>query len=420
MIRWIVALWAVVLWGTHVQAQTKDNAQALADFFESRIRPVLAENCFSCHGPSKQKAGLRLDSRAGLMKGSESGPVVVAGQPDKSTLIHAVRYQGDVHMPPRGKLSDPVIADLASWIKTGVVWPESAKIQPPSSENSAAAKHWAFRPVKLPPTPNVKNSGWVKTPIDAFILAKLESKGLTPNSPADRRTLLRRLKFDLLGLPATFAEVTAFEADQGPDAYARLVESYLASPQYGERWARHWLDVARYADTKGYVFQEERRYAHAYTYRDWVVRSFNEDMRYDQFILLQLAADRLVAQGKAESRSQAAMGFLTLGRRFLNNQHDIIDDRIDVVSRGLLGLTVACARCHDHKYDPIPTKDYYSLLRRLRQLGRAEGIAAHRRAGTDPGIPGIRENAARPRQGGKGFREEKRGGTEGGQSQVSR
>jgi len=358
-----MAILALLIFVSSGHSQAPMKSEQLAEFFESRIRPVLVENCLSCHGPKKQQAGLRLDSRAALLKGSDNGAVVVLGNPDNSLLIKAVRHQGELHMPPRGKLSDKASADLADWIKLGLPWPESsAKLAIKSPDDGEAArKHWAFQPVRQPAIPTVKNQEWIKTPIDAFILARLESKSLAPNPRADRRTLLRRLKFDLLGLPATWDEVTAFEADASPDAYARLVDRYLASPQYGERWARHWLDVARYADSKGYVFLEERRYAYAYTYRDWVVRSFNEDLPYDQFILQQLAADRLVAQGKADARAQAAMGFLTLGRRFLNNTHDIIDDRIDVVSRGLLGLTVACARCHDHKYDPIPTKDYYSL-----------------------------------------------------------
>jgi hypothetical protein len=334
----------------------------IAEFFETKIRPVLAESCFSCHGPKKQQANLRLDSREALLKGSENGPVIVSGQPDKSLLIHALRQQGELRMPPRSKLAEPVIADFAEWIKLGVPWPASKDpIASKTLEASAGKNHWSFQPVRNPPIPVVKSNAWPQTPVDAFILSKLEAKGLTPNPAADRRTLLRRLKFDLLGLPPTFEEVAAFEADKSADAYSKLVDRYLASPQYGERWARHWLDVARYADTKGYVFEEERKYAFSYTYRDWVIRAFNEDLPYDQFILQQIAADLLVAQGAAEPRAQAAMGFLTLGRRFLNNTADIIDDRIDVVSRGLQGLTVGCARCHDHKYDPIPTKDYYSL-----------------------------------------------------------
>ncbi len=219
--------------------------------------------------------------------------------------------------------------------------------------------HWAFKPPTLPAIPSVQNVAWIANPIDHFVLAKLESAGLAPAPPADKRTLIRRATFDLIGLPPTAEEVNAFVADSSPDAFDKVVDRLLASPHYGERWGRHWLDVARYADSKGYVFQEERKYPWAYTYRDWVIRSLNADLPYDQFLLQQIAADRL-ATGPDKS-SLAAMGFLTLGRRFLNREPDIIDDRIDVVCRGTMALTVGCARCHDHKFDPIPTADYYSL-----------------------------------------------------------
>lgn len=223
---------------------------------------------------------------------------------------------------------------------------------------AVATNHWAFQPVRLPKLPTVQDVRWPTTPVDHFILAALESRGWKPAPAADRHTLIRRVTIDLTGLPPTPEEVDDFVRDTRPDAYERLVERLLASPAYGERWARHWLDVARYADSKGYVFREERRYPFAYTYRDYVIRAFHQDLPYDRFIVEQLAADRIP---DADKPSLAAMGFLTLGRRFLNNIHDIIDDRIDVTMRGLLGLTVGCARCHDHKYDPIPMTDYYSL-----------------------------------------------------------
>jgi hypothetical protein len=222
-----------------------------------------------------------------------------------------------------------------------------------------AKRHWAFQPVRKPALPAVRDGAWPRTSVDRFVLAKLEEKGLTPSPPADRRTLIRRATFDLLGLPPTPEEVAAFEADPAPDAYERLIDRLLASPRYGERWGRHWLDVARFADTKGYVFFEEAQFPWAWTYRDYVVRAFSDDLPYDRFLLEQLAADRL-SLGK-DRRPLTALGFLTLGGRFMNNAHDIIDDRIDVVTRGLLGLTVGCARCHDHKYDPISMRDYYSL-----------------------------------------------------------
>lgn len=223
----------------------------------------------------------------------------------------------------------------------------------------AEEKHWAFRPVADSPTPDVKRRDWPRTSIDRFILARLEERGLTPSAPVERRTLLRRATFDLIGLPPTPEEIAAFEADSSPDAFARVVDRLLASPHYGERWGRYWLDVARYADTKGYVFFRESKYPWAWTYRDYVVSAFNDDLPYNRFILEQLAADQLPL-GR-DRRPLRAMGFLTLGGRFMNNPHDIIDDRIDVVTRGLLGLTVTCARCHDHKFDPIPSEDYYSL-----------------------------------------------------------
>ncbi|MCI0458741.1 MAG: PSD1 and planctomycete cytochrome C domain-containing protein [Gemmataceae bacterium] len=370
--RAALAVCVALLAPAGLRAQDKVSAEAV-DFFEKRVRPVLAEHCYTCHGLKKQQAGLRLDSGAALRKGSDGGPVLVPGDPDRSLLVQAVRHQGDLKMPPKGKLPEQAVADLAAWVKVGAPWPETGTIAQVQVAD-AWKKHWAFQPVKNPPLPRVKNLPAGAAPVDAFILAALEAKGLALAPPADRRTLIRRASFDLIGLPPTPEEVEAFEKDSSPDAFAKVVDRLLASPHYGERWGRHWLDVARYADTKGYVFQEERRYAYAYTYRDYVVRSFNEDKPYDQFIVEQLAADRLLpltlpsppagGEGRVrggDPRTLAAMGFLTVGRRFLNNVHDIIDDRIDTMTRGLMGLTVACARCHDHKYDPIPTADYYSL-----------------------------------------------------------
>jgi hypothetical protein len=226
---------------------------------------------------------------------------------------------------------------------------------------NTASPHWAFQPVEEGSPPSVHETDRLSTGIDPYVIAALAQRGLSLAPPADARTLIRRVTFDLTGLPPSAEEVAAFVADDRPDAYERLVERLLASPRYGERQGRHWLDVARYADTRGYVFQSERKYPYSYTYRDWVIRAFSEDLPYDRFLIAQIAADRLEASGEADRSSLAAMGFLTLGRRFLNNQHDIIDDRIDVVTRGMLGLTVQCARCHDHKYDPVPTTDYYSL-----------------------------------------------------------
>jgi hypothetical protein len=322
------------------------------------VRPVLAEKCYSCHGPKLQQSGLRVDSLAALLKGADGGkPSLVVGDPDKSPLIQVIRYDHTIKMPPQGKLPDKEIEALTQWVKMGAPWPGGKTAS--NAPKTDPRKHWAFQPVKKPAVPTVKNRAWVKSPVDAFILAKLERKGITPSAPADRRTLIRRAYFDLTGLPPTAEQTEAFVADKSPDAFAKVVDQLLASPQYGERWARYWLDVARYADTKGYVFVEERRYPYAYTFRDYVIRAFNEDLPYDQFLIQQIAADHL--QLGADKRPLAAMGFLTVGRRFLNNTPDIIDDRIDVVFRGTQAMTVACARCHDHKFDPIPTKDYYSV-----------------------------------------------------------
>jgi hypothetical protein len=331
-----------------------------AEFFEAKVRPVLVEKCFSCHGPKKQQGGLRLDGRTTAFKGGDSGPVVVAGKPDESLLVKAVRYDGDLKMPPKGKLAAAEVEALSEWVRKGAPWPEDvAATALKSTVADARAKHWSFRPVQKPRPPAVKNADRVATPVDAFVLARLEDKGLSLSPPAARRTLVRRVTFDLTGLPPKPEEVEAFVNDHAPDAYDRLVEQLLASPAYGERWGRHWLDIARYSDTKGYVFTEERRYPNSFTYRDYVIRAYNDDKPYDQFLVEQLAADRLSLGD--DNSALAALGFLTLGRRFLNNQQDIIDDRIDVTMRGLQGLTVACARCHDHKFDPIPTTDYYSL-----------------------------------------------------------
>jgi hypothetical protein len=327
---------------------------AAVEFFEKKVRPVLADNCVKCHGPEKQKAGLRLDSATAVRKGGESGPPVVPGDVEKSLLVKAVRQDDpELKMPPTGKLPDAAVADLAAWVKMGAPWPAETLAGAPGSPKS----HWAFQPVKAPPIPQVDSAS--RNPIDAFVIAKLQAAHLTLSPPADRVTFIRRLTFDLHGLPPTPAEVDAYVNDPAPDADAKLVDRLLASPRYGERWGRHWLDIARYADSKGYLFEEERRFPFAYTYRDYVIRAFNEDKPYDRFILEQLAADKLDLGD--DRRPLAAMGYLTLGRRFLNNQPDIIDDRIDVVTRGMLGLTVTCARCHDHKFDPIPAKDYYSL-----------------------------------------------------------
>ncbi|HKQ39568.1 MAG TPA: PSD1 and planctomycete cytochrome C domain-containing protein [Verrucomicrobiae bacterium] len=334
-------------------------------FFESKIRPVLADNCYKCHSQAaeKVKGGLLLDSREGWQKGGDTGPAIVPGDVEKSLLVKAVRYKDkDLQMPPNDKkLSDQQIADLEAWVKMGAPDPRATGASAEhvyKVEMAQAKKHWAFRPVAKPAVPAI-NDPWVKTPIDAFILAGLKSKTLTPAQPADKVTLLRRATFDLTGLPPTQKEVQEFLEDTSTQAFETVIDRLLKSERYGERWGRHWLDLAHYADTKGRVGQnEDPRYLWSYTYRDWVIRALNEDLPYDQFLLQQIAADKLPLDDK---HPLAAMGFLTLGNRFNNQVNDIIDDHIDTVFKATMALTVTCARCHDHKFDPIPTRDYYSL-----------------------------------------------------------
>ncbi|MBI3857633.1 MAG: DUF1549 domain-containing protein, partial [Planctomycetes bacterium] len=324
------------------------------EFFEQKIRPVLVERCYSCHSATaeKLKGNLFLDTREGTLKGGDLGPSVVPGDLDRSLLIKAIRYvDEDLKMPPKKRLDPAQVSDFEAWVRRGAPDPRAKTAAKPRVDPEKVKAHWAFQPLKGSPL----------TRVDAFIEAKLKEKGLRLSPAADRRTLIRRVSYDLTGMPPTPEEIDAFVQDPAADAYEKVVERLLASPRYGERWGRHWLDVARYADTKGYVYadRDESRFAHAWAYRDWVVRAFNEDLPYDRFLMLQIAADKLVAGD--DHRDLAAMGYLTLGPRFLQNIHDIIDDRLDTLGRGMMALTISCARCHDHKFDPIPTKDYYSL-----------------------------------------------------------
>ncbi len=351
-------------WSAAVVAKEPASQRPQSEFFEKRIRPLLAEKCWDCHGPDTQESGLRLDARQQMMRGGHSGkPIVVPSDPTASELLKRVTAKGDAQMPPDDPLTTSEIKVLKRWIADGAPWPNTT--QPKDLRGSwedefdrVRQSHWALQPIEMPPLPQIHDRTWPKTELDYYILANLETAGLTPSKEADRRTLIRRVTFDLWGLPPTYAEIEAFVHDPRPDAYERLVDRLLAAPRYGERWARHWLDVARYADTKGYAFAQERRYPYAYTYRDYVIGALNRDVPYDRFILEQLAADLL--PDREDDRTLAALGFLTVGRKY-NNRHEDIDDQIDVVSRGLLGLTVGCARCHDHKYDPVPSEDYYSL-----------------------------------------------------------
>ncbi len=357
-----------------LQAQTTLNA-ASPDFFETKIRPVLAANCYSCHTNS-QLGGLRLDSLEAMVKGGKRGAAVVPGDPDKSLILKALHQTDpDLKMPPTGKLKDAEIADLAAWIKAGAIWPKT--LQPVTSSgadgkyviSAQSRKFWSIQPLKDVPAPAVKDPRWAKTEIDRFVYAKLEKEGLKPVRPASKRELIRRATFDLTGLPPTPEEIDAFEKDASPNAFAKVVDRLLASPHYGERWGRVWLDVARYGEDDYRSLDPMRRgnnpYPNAYVYRDWVIQAMNDDLPYDQFVKAQIAGDLLDA--KERYKMLPATGFLGLGPWYYDNgsvevtRADERHDRVDVITRGFLGLTVACARCHDHKYDPIPTTDYYSL-----------------------------------------------------------
>ncbi len=346
-----------------------------AEFFEERVRPVLATQCFACHTDSKL-GGLRLDSREALLSGGKSGPAIVPGQPEASLLIRAINHENpNLKMPMGGRLDDSQIDDLTTWVRIGAPWPEApeAVAQAPRKEEGFTItpeerSFWSFQPIQKPRIPKVKQSGWPRSPIDHFVLDGLEAKNLEPVRAADKRTLIRRAYFDLIGLPPAPEEVDAFVADSSPGAFSEVVDRLLASPRYGERWARHWLDVARYADGEG---GERRRrndpYANSWRYRDWVIAALNRDMPYDLFVKAQIAGDLLDPDDR--ERLVPGLGLFGLGPwgagtqvSFHEDRAAERDDRVDVVSRGILGLTVACARCHDHKYDPISQKDYYALV----------------------------------------------------------
>ena len=328
------------------------------EFFETHIRPVLVEKCYCCHSAQAKdlKAGLRLDTSEGMRAGGESGPAIVPMKPDDSLLISALKYESE-EMPPSGKLPDAVIDDFAKWVSMGAPDPrEGDTAAATTAEKSDPYQHWCYNPPKKVPPPRVAHGAAVRSDIDRFVISKLDQAGLSPSAAAPPRVLLRRLYYDLIGLPPTAEQLDEFAADPSDARYEATVDRLLASPRFGERWARYWLDVARYSDTKGYVFKEDRNYKGAYAYRDWVIQSFNSDRPYNRFIVAQIAADQI-----DDPSCAPATGFLTLGRRFLNVQADVVNDRIDVVTRGMLGMTVGCARCHDHKYDPISAADYYAL-----------------------------------------------------------
>ncbi len=343
--------------------------QEQRDFFENRIRPVLAQNCFACHTNS-QMGGLRLDSLDGLLKGGKSGPAVVPGAPEKSMLVTAIRQTTEIKMPKNGHLTTAQVDDIANWVKDGAVWPAEIKVADAKGYviRPEQKKFWSFQPLAKPETPKVKDAAWPATNVDRFVLAKLENEGMKPTAVADRRTLLRRVNYVLTGLPPTYEEVKAFEADKSPNAYEKAVDKLLASQHFGEMWARHWLDVVRYAEDDYRIAQKDmhkEKYKFAYTYRDWVINSFNNDMPYDVFVKAQLAGDQM--DEKVRDKMIPGLGLNGLGMWQMNDsppaqeRADEWHDKVDATSKALLGLTVGCARCHDHKYDPIPQKDYYRM-----------------------------------------------------------
>jgi cytochrome c553 len=366
-----LALLASVAWGRSARAGVSAADRA---FFENRIRPVLVKHCYECHSAGAKKLGgkLRLDTPEGLLSGGESGPLLQAGKPQESLLIHALRYDG-TEMPPSKPLPEAVVKDFVEWVRRGAPDPRGKGGSPATQPATPGVgdTFWSFRRVASPAIPDVKDAAWPRANLDRFVLAKLESAGVKPAGDADARTLARRLYVDLIGLPPTYEQIEAFHADHqrdGPQATARLVETLLASPHFGERWGRHWLDVARYGESNGNDgLGRNPTFPHAWRYRDYVIAAFNADTPYDRFLTEQIAGDLLPSESDAQrDRQLVATGLLAMGSKPAkamnsNFDMDVVADQIDVIGRGVMGLSVACARCHDHKFDPIPTRDYYAL-----------------------------------------------------------
>jgi hypothetical protein len=380
-------------------AETPTLSAEQTDFFETKIRPILVKSCYECH-TDDAGGGLRIDSANGLIKGGERGSAIVPGDADGSLLIKAVSRTGDLKMPPEDALSAVEIADLRAWITMGAPDPRVNAAEPSRLDQlfEAAKTHWAFQPVASPEIPDAAPKERVRSPIDAFIQARLQSQGWTMAPRSDRRTLIRRAWLDLIGLPPSPEEVAAFVQDESADAFTHLVDKLLAMPQYGERWGRHWLDVARYADSKGTTSNHDDRYPYAWTYRDYVIRAFNADLPYNRFVQEQLAAD-LLELPSDNNQALAALGFITVGGQpDPSALDDITDDRIDVISRGFLGLSVGCARCHDHKLEPIPTADYYALYGVLRSCSEPEMLPELKPQVDSPETQFYRDETKRLRQ----------------------
>ena len=384
MIRYLLLLLIAILsCATISVAEEPSPSDEEIQYFERKIRPILAHRCYSCHSNEAKvlRGGLRLDTAASVQKGGDSGPTLVAGQPDESLLIHSIQYDSDIQMPPKGRLPDEEIKELTEWVKRGAPFPKSS-VQPDQKARQInfdeGRRFWSFQPLNQYPLPEVKDSQWPKSRIDAFLLSGMEREGLHPALPTDRVGLIRRLSFDLIGLPPIPEDVLAFVKDDSPNAYEKLVERLMASPQYGEKWARMWLDLARYTDrTESWLLQDGL----AHLYRDWVVTAFNDDMPYDEFVRRQLAVDLMPG---SNPQDLTALGFVGLSPTYwkeLQLPCEIIklivadewEERVDAVTSTFLGLTVACARCHDHKFDPISAADYHALagvFASSRQVGR--------------------------------------------------
>jgi len=362
--------------------------RASLDFFEKRIRPVLVDSCYSCHSveaakSGKLKGGLQLDTRAGLLRGGESGAAVTPGKPEESLLLEALRYES-FEMPPKGKLPDQVLADFEKWIADGAVDPrDGAAFTAAGIDFAKAREYWSLRPIVRPTPPTDADTDWPQTPIDQFAWRQMQQYGLQPAGPANSVRLLRRLYFDLSGLPPTPAEIVAFEAAAAEDrsaAIAATVDRLLASPHFGERWGRHWLDVVRFAESNGRDFN--LMWHDAWRYRNWVIDAFNADMPFDEFTRWQIAGDLLPSDSAKERDDQIiATGVLAMAPKTIAElnpnifEMDMIDEQIELIGRSFLGLSISCARCHDHKFDPIPTKDYYALAGVLRSSKPLYGFA---------------------------------------------
>ncbi|QOV92230.1 PSD1 and planctomycete cytochrome C domain-containing protein [Humisphaera borealis] len=369
-------------------ASTKTDPAALA-FFERKIRPVLIQQCYQCHSAKseKLKANLLCDSREGLLKGGDSGPSIIPGSPGKSLFIKAIQWTDqDMQMPPKTQLPPAVVADFVQWVQMGAPWPAERKPGDLAKGDSQADRwsqlksdHWAWQPISAAKAPEVKDPAWPRSDVDKFVLATLDEKGMKPVGDADRVTLIRRVTFDLTGLPPKPADVVAFVQDKSPKAFETVVDRLLASPQFGERWGRHWLDVARYSESTGST--RNYPYHQAWRYRDYVIDSFNKDKPYNTFITEQLAGDLMPAANAAEKNERLiATGYLAMGVKDLNERDhdkyvmDNVDEQIDTFGRSILATTIACARCHDHKFDPIPTTEYYQIAGIFRSTEILAGV----------------------------------------------